>query len=49
MVKMTISLSEELDTQFRKTVANRLGMKRGNLQVAVEEAFNDWIKKGNAG
>lgn len=45
MGKMTIDISDELDKQFRETVFNRFGMKRGNLTIAIEEAIIGWIKK----
>jgi len=44
-VKINITISEELDQRFRKTVADTLGFKKGNLQMAIEEAIRDWIKK----
>lgn len=47
MGKMSIDISDELDEQFRETVFNRLGMKRGNLTIAIEEALRDWINKGD--
>ncbi|MFW9972723.1 MAG: hypothetical protein ACFFDF_21235 [Candidatus Odinarchaeota archaeon] len=47
MGKMSIDITDELDEQFRETVFNRLGMKRGNLRIAVEEALKDWINKGD--
>jgi len=45
MGKMTIDISDELDEQFRETVFNRFGMKRGNLTIAIEEAIKEWINK----
>ena len=44
-VKMNITISEDLDREFRQTVADTIGYKRGNLQIAIEEAITDWIKK----
>ena len=45
MGKMNIDISDELDEQFRKTVFNRFGMRKGNLTIAIEEAIKDWINK----
>ncbi|MFW9872929.1 MAG: hypothetical protein ACFFG0_07495 [Candidatus Thorarchaeota archaeon] len=42
---MNVDISDDLDEQFRKTVFNRFGMKKGNLTIAIEEALNDWINK----
>jgi len=42
-VRLNITLDEELEKKFRQTVADSLGFKKGNLQVAIEEALNDWI------
>ena len=47
MGRMTIDLSDELNKQFRETVFNRFGMKRGNLTIAIEEAIKDWVNKGD--
>ena len=43
-VKINITISEELDKRFRETVAKTLGFKKGNLQIAIEEALEMWIK-----
>jgi len=43
-VRINITISEELDREFRRVVAETLGFKRGNLQRAVEEALRLWIK-----
>jgi len=47
-VKINITISEELDEKFRGTVAKTLGFKKGNLQIAIEEALEEWIKKKEA-
>jgi len=44
MAKINITISDELDREFRKAVAEYLGFKRGNLQIAIEEALEMWIK-----
>jgi len=45
MGKTTVTLPDELEERFRKTVAEILGFKKGNLQQALIEAIEDWIKK----
>ena len=45
MGKMNITLSDELEKKFRDMVAHTLGFKKGNLQIAVEEAIEEWITK----
>jgi len=44
--RLTITISKELDKRFRDEVARRLGMKKGNIQIAIEEAIGLWIQKG---
>jgi len=44
-VKINITISKELDRNLRETVAKTLGFKKGNLQIAIEEALEEWIKK----
>jgi hypothetical protein len=44
-VRVNITLDEELDKRFRETVSQTLGFKKGNLQVAIEEALEEWIKE----
>lgn len=39
-----MELDEGLDAAFRKEVAKRLGMKKGNIKIALEEAINNWIQ-----
>lgn len=46
MGKIYVVLPDELEERFRETVFNRLGMKKGNLTIAIEEAIVDWINKG---
>jgi len=45
MARINLVIDDELDEQFRNEVAKRLGMKKGNIKVAIEEAMNDWINK----
>jgi len=47
MGRIVVELDEELENMFRKEVARRLGMKKGNLKIAIEEAIATWIKIGS--
>ena len=44
MGKLTLTLNDELEKRFRDEVFKRLGMKKGNMQIAIEEAIEQWIK-----
>jgi len=44
MGKLTLTLDDELEKRFRDEIFKRLGMKKGNIQVAIEEAIEMWIK-----
>jgi hypothetical protein len=44
MGKLTLTLNDELEKRFRDEIYKRFGMKKGNLQIAVEEAIELWIK-----
>lgn len=48
-VKINITISKELDEKLRETVAKTLGFKRGNLQIAIEEALKCWIDEKEKG
>ena len=43
MGKLNVIISDGLDEKFRLEIAKRLGMKKGNLTKAVEEAMEMWI------
>jgi transcriptional regulator len=47
MGRIVVELSSELEKQFRDEVARRLGMKKGNIKTALEEAIKTWIEKSN--
>lgn len=46
MARINATISDELEARFRAEVGKRLGERKGNLSTAVEEAFEDWIRKG---
>jgi hypothetical protein len=39
MARLDLSIDDKLDTQFRDMVYKTMGMKRGNLRIALEEAI----------
>jgi hypothetical protein len=44
MGRINLVIDDELETQFRNEVAKRLGMKKGNIKIAIEQAIENWIK-----
>jgi hypothetical protein len=44
MGRITITLNDELDKKLRQTVSDTIGFKKGNLQIAIEEALEEWVK-----
>jgi hypothetical protein len=48
MGRVELVLDDKLETRFRREVALRLGMKKGNLSAAAEEALSDWMTKKKA-
>jgi len=44
MGKLTLTLNDELEKRFRDEIYKRFGMKKGNIQTAIEEAIEFWIK-----
>ncbi len=45
MSRINLVLADDLEGKFREQVFLRYGMKKGNIQKAVEEAIEDWIAK----
>jgi len=43
MGRIVVELDEELEKAFRDEVAKRLGMKKGNIKIAMEQAISQWI------
>jgi len=43
MGRIVVELDEDLEAAFRSEVAKRLGMKKGNLKIAIEEAMRMWL------
>ena len=44
MGSIKVILSEELEKEFRDEVYKRMGMKKGNITLAIEEAVRMWIE-----
>lgn len=42
--RINLVLDEDLEQKFRRAVFEKYGMKKGNIQKAVEEALDQWIK-----
>jgi len=45
MGKVTLVLKDDLEERFREAIFKSKGMKRGNIQLAIEEAIEMWIKE----
>jgi len=45
MGRINLTMNDDLEKRFREAVAGTIGFKKGNLQVAVEEALEEWIRK----
>ena len=41
---ISIVLKDTTEEKFRKAVATKLGMRKGNISKALEEAIDLWIK-----
>lgn len=44
MGRIVVILPDELENQFKSEVFKRLGMKRGNITKAIQEAIELWIE-----
>ena len=44
MKRRDIVLPDDLEEKFRKHVAKKMGLKKGNLSLAVKEAIEKWIE-----
>ncbi len=44
MGRIVVELDDELENAFRNEIAKRLGMKKGNIKIAIEEAIKMWIE-----
>ncbi len=53
MGRIDIVLSDEVERQLREEIVKELGMKKGNISIAIEQAIVMWIaskktKRSNA-
>lgn len=46
MGRMEFVIDDSIEKEFREGVFNRLGMKKGNLSIAVEKAIRQWLNDG---
>lgn len=46
MGRIDIVLDDALELQFRQEIAKQLGMKKGNMSLAIEAAIKLWIEEG---
>lgn len=45
MARINLVIDDDLDKRFRDEVNKRLGMKKGNIKIAIEEAMKNWIDR----
>lgn len=43
-VRINLTISEDLEKRFRAEVFKRYGLRKGDIQRAVEEAIELWIR-----
>lgn len=46
-MRINLNVSADVEQKFRDAVYRKLGMKKGNIQIAVVEALEDWTAKVN--
>jgi hypothetical protein len=44
MGRIDIVLSDEVEKELRVEIVKELGMKKGNMSIAIEEAIKMWIE-----
>lgn len=44
--RLNVPLPPDLEREFRNEVGRRLGVKKGNISISIEEAIREWIKSG---
>jgi hypothetical protein len=45
MGKINIAIKDETEERFRRAIADYMGVKKGNISKAMEEALNLWIDR----
>ena len=48
MGRINFAIDDDLEQEFRKTVARRYGARKGALSIALSEAIRLWIAKTKA-
>ncbi len=43
MGRIDIVIPDELEKEFREEVSKSLGMKKGNISLAIEDAIKAWM------
>jgi len=43
MARLELTIDDGLDAEFRDMVYKMMGMKRGNLRIAIQEAIRLWL------
>jgi len=43
--RLNLVVDEDFEQKFRRAVFEKYGMKKGNIQKAVEEALEEWMKR----
>jgi len=46
--RLNLTVSEELEKKFRDEVYRRYGLRKGDIQRAIEDAIELWIKHGSS-
>lgn len=44
-VRINLTITQSLEKEFREEVFKRYGLRKGDIQRAVEEAIELWIKR----
>lgn len=47
MARINLVISDELDKQFRSAVFEKMGLRKGDIQKAAQEALRMWIEAQN--
>lgn len=43
MGKINIAIKDETEKRLRQAIAEFMGLKKGNISIAIEEAIDLWI------
>jgi phenylpyruvate tautomerase PptA (4-oxalocrotonate tautomerase family) len=48
MGKINIAIKDETEKRLRQAIAEFMGLKKGNISIAIEEAIDLWIDNKSA-